>query len=164
MAIGVIWWLITAVNLNFHPYHVSVCDVEYNADARALQITHHIFLDDLEETLQKRYEGLLDIVNPSNLMERDRLVEEYVMQHFSVSVNGKPKEGSYLGHELEQDAILCYIEIAGIKKIKKISVNNSLLTEQFEDQTNLVHIKIQGETKSLKLMKGNASGEIVYEN
>ena len=116
MTIGVIWYLIIAGNLNFHPYHVSVCDVEYNADAKALQITHHIFLDDLEETLQKKHEGLLDIVNPSNQAERDRLIEEYVMEHFAVSINGKPKVGTYLGHELEKDAILCYIEVAGGKK------------------------------------------------
>ena len=147
-----------------HPYHVSVCDVEHDIETKALQITHHIFLDDLEQALRKKYNTTLDIVNPENIDDRDRQIENYVTENFVVEVNGKLKPGKYLGHEFEQDALYCYIEVEGVKKLKNISIKNSVLMEIFADQINLVHIKVDGKIKSLKLDKKNNTGQINYSN
>jgi hypothetical protein len=163
MVLGFIIWMIAGVN-SLHPFHVSVCDVEYDTESRALQITHHIFLDDLEEALKKKFDSKFDITNPQNEQERDRYVETYIMEHFAVVVNGKPQEGNYLGHELEEGAMYCYIEIEGVKKLKSLLVKNTLLTDTFDDQVNLVHVKVDGKIKSLKLDKKNFSGQLDYDN
>ena len=36
----------------FHPFHVSVSDIKYKEDQKAIQISTRIFLDDLELALR----------------------------------------------------------------------------------------------------------------
>ena len=162
MMTGAILWLLVTFNYNVHPFHISVCEIEHNADEKALQITHHIFLDDLEETLNERYNTWMDIINPKDRNERDRMVKAYVTSNFIVEVDGRQKGLIYLGHEIEEDAIYCYITVPGIKKMKKIKITNTILMEKFDDQVNLVHVQYQGEIKSMKLVKSNISDSIIY--
>lgn len=160
---GVIIWLLATCTYHEHPYHVSVCDVEYKAEQKVLQITHHIFLDDFEETLIEISGKPLDIINPKRRLERDKLIQDYVMSHFEIQVNGKIVEGIYLGHELEDDAIFIYIEIQGVKKIKEIKVTNTILMTKFEDQVNLVHINYRNKIRSMKLTRHQISDALTYE-
>ena len=162
MIISLVFNIVAFVG-TLHPFHVSVCDMEHNEKSKSLEITHHIFLDDLEEALRKKYDPVLDIVNPSDESKRDEMLKEYILEHFTVFVNGKLQDGRYLGHEIENDAMYCYIEIEGVKRLKSISVSNNILMEIFDDQVNLVHIKVEGKIRSLKLDKREFSGMIDYE-
>ena len=136
--------------------------MEHDAASRSLEITHHIFLDDLEEALRKVYDPKLDIVYPGDKEKRDEYIKNYIMEHFSVKINGKLMEPTYIGHEIEEDALYAYIEIKGVRKLNEILVRDNLLTELFDDQINLVHIKVDGKIRSLKLGKKNDSGQISY--
>ena len=40
----------------FHPFHVSVCDVDFNEETKSIQLSQRIFLDDFEQALNKKYE------------------------------------------------------------------------------------------------------------
>ncbi len=163
MMIGAIIWLLVTFNYNLHPFHVSVCEVEFSAKNKSLQITHHIFLDDLEEAL-KEYSGKpLDIINPKNQLERDRLIKNYIMENFSVKVNGKSTPGNYLGNEMEEDAMYCYIEIKGVKKIKELEITNTIMMSKFEDQVNLVHVNYLGKIRSLKLGRNYSTDRLTYD-
>lgn len=163
MMIGAIVWLLATFNYNIHPYHVSVCEIEFNEKNKALQITHHIFLDDLEETLTE-YGGVsMDIINPKSKIDRDNLIEKYILENFSLVVNGKLKEASYLGHELEDDALFSYIEYTGVKKIKEIKVTNTMMLSKFDDQINLVHVNYQDKVRSMKLTRFLRTDVLSYE-
>ena len=41
---------------------------------------------------------------------------------------------------------------------QELEVYNALLTDLFDDQQNVVHLKIKGQKKSFLLMKAKASG------
>jgi hypothetical protein len=146
-----------------HPFHVSVCDVEFNEKNHSLEISQRIFLDDLEEALRKKSGWTtLDVVSPSDKKRFDVLMKEFVLENLSVEVNNKPVKLSYLGHELESDAIWCYLEVTGVNNLSTIGVENSVLIDTFPDQVNLVHIKKDGKIRSLKLYRDNAKGSIDY--
>ena len=50
-----------------HPLHVSVCEIAYNQESKALEIIQRVFIDDLEmEIRMDRNEPELDIFMPSN--------------------------------------------------------------------------------------------------
>ena len=160
MIISLFLWSI--IGLNFHPFHVSVCEIDYDSESKSLEITHHLFLDDLEQALRRVYDPRLDIINPSDPEKRDQYVNDYIMKHFSVEVNGKATEAKFLGFELEQDALYGYVEIDGVKKLNDITVTNDIMTELFDDQINLVHIKVDNKIRSLKLGKKEVKGQISY--
>ncbi len=157
MMTGAIIWLLVTMNYNVHPFHISVCEIDHNAEDKTLQVTHHIFLDDLEEALNEKYNTRMDIINPKDRNERDRMIKAYVISNFILDVDGKQKGLNYLGHEIEEDAMYCYISVPGIKKIKNIKVTNTILMEKFDDQINLVHVQYEGEIKSMKLVKSRIS-------
>ena len=147
----------------FHPFHVSVCEVEHDEKTKAIQISERVFLDDLEETLNKVYNVRLDIVNPDNIQFRDSLVQDYIMSHLIITIDGKQKKRKYLGHEIEEDALWCYIEYYGVKKMKSLRITNTLFFEMYDDQNTLVHMKYKDVTKSKRLTPSNPTELFEFE-
>ncbi|MEQ9297741.1 MAG: hypothetical protein RIF33_04215 [Cyclobacteriaceae bacterium] len=146
-----------------HPFHISVLDMEYDEDSKAIEISCRIFLDDLEETLRAYSdEARLDIMDEASREKVHIELERYFREKVKISVNGKTAEMNYLGEEIDGDVMWCYIEIAKVKKLQSIEVENQLLLDSFDDQMNLVHMKAFGSTKSLKLYQFNEWGEITY--
>ena len=54
------------------------------------------------------------------------------------------------------------MEAIKVKKLKKIRVQNRILHELYDDQTNLVHVNNGNGIKSLKLDRGSDTDELVY--
>ncbi len=146
-----------------HPFHISVLDMEYDEDSKAIEISCRIFLDDLEETLRS-YTGddKLDIMAETSKETVHTALEQYFREKVKISVNGKEEEVTYLGEEMDGDVMWCYIEIPKVKKLQSIAIENQLLLDSFDDQMNLVHMKAFGSTKSLKLYQFNEWGEIQF--
>lgn len=146
-----------------HPFHVSVCEINYNEANKSLEITHRIFLDDLEETL-RIYSGnpKLDVLKESDAKEVNRLLALYFSERFTLKVNGANVVPNYLGEEREDDVMYCYIEVANVAPVKIIEVENKILLEIFSDQMNLIHIKAYGNTKSLRLKNNQEWGELKF--
>lgn len=156
-------FLILVSSLALHPFHVSVCDIEVNAENKSLEISQRIFLDDLENALRKTSGwSTLDIAHPSDQVKFDAILKNYVTSHLSISINGQVETLNYLGYEIEGDAMWCYVEITKVKKVKDIGVKSTILLDSFEDQMNLVHIKKDGETHSLRLNKSHEKDAIFY--
>lgn len=148
ISISIITFLISSL---FHPFHVSICEIELDTKTKALQISERVFLDDLEETLHKVYNVRLDVVSPENKHLRDSLIKDYILTHLIITIDGKQHKRAYLGHEIEKDVLWCYIEYYGVKKMKRLSITNTIFFEVYEDQNTLVHFKYNGITKSKRL-------------
>ena len=134
-----------------HPYHISVCDIVFDAETKALQVSQRVFLDDLEETLSEQFDLKVDVLNPPDKAFRDSLIQVYLFKHIDIEVDGKAKNRVYIGNEITEDGMWCYIEYTGVKKVKELKVRNTVFFDKFDDQANIVHFKYQGVTKSLKL-------------
>jgi hypothetical protein len=138
-----------------HPFHVSVCDVVINSEARSVQISQRIFLDDFELALNNSFDAGLIIDDQTMQAKRDSLIELYLAAHFEILVDDKKKEANYLGSEFEEDAIWCYIEIEGVRKVKSIQVKSTILYSEYDDQANIIHFKKGDFEKSVKLDEEN---------
>ena len=74
----------------FHPFHVSVTEIEHNAGDKTMEISCKIFTDDFESILAKNYKTKVDLINPPNKSAMDTLVKKYILSHLSIKANGKP--------------------------------------------------------------------------
>ena len=138
------------INL-LHPFHVSVCDVVVNSEARAIQISQRIFVDDFEQTLNNTYDLRL-IIDDENLKDRrDSLISLYLSSHLEFFVNDKKKTANYLGSEFEEDGIWCYVEIENVKKVKEVRITSKVLLDEFDDQANIIHFRHGDYERSVKL-------------
>lgn len=157
--------LLLIVNLWVHPFHVSVSDIKYKEDQKALQISTRIFLDDLELALQA-YSGRekLDIVEKSNWDFVDEQLEKYVLERLKLwDEKDRAYELNYVGAEIEDDVMWVYVEIEKVKKLEKVTIWNAILHEVWADQENLVHFRAFEDVQSARLYKGDDSEVFEWE-
>jgi|CXWL01.1.fsa_nt_gi hypothetical protein len=143
--------LLSARPVTPHPFHVSVVEIEHNAIAKTLEISCKIFTDDFEAVLAKNYKTKVDLVNSPNKSEMDTLVKKYLLSHLSLKAGGKELVLNYLGFENENEAAYGYIEAENAVSVNKLEITNSILFDKFDDQVNIIHVKVGGSRKSTKL-------------
>ncbi len=147
-----------------HPLHVSVTEIEMDEKDKALEITMRVFIDDAELTFRKELnQPELDILNLKNGLTLDQLMTDYLKDHFKISLEAKPQKIKYLGHEKEDEAFIFYSEVSAVKKWKTIQIQNNMMMEIHDDQSNLVHIRVKDKTKSMRLTNENPMDKIIFE-
>jgi hypothetical protein len=146
-----------------HPLHVSVTEIEMDEKNKRLEIMMRVFMDDLEVTLRNEYKKPeLDISNPLGLTV-DQMMEAYLNVHFKIMLDNKLVVTKYLGHEQEGDAFIFYAEVDNVKKWTTIHVQNDIITEVFNDQSNLVHVTWHETVRSLRLTKDHPADKLIFE-
>jgi hypothetical protein len=135
----------------FHPFHVSVTEIEHNAAEKSLEISCKIFTDDFETTLAANFKTKVDLTNQVNKAAMDSLVKKYLYSHLQLKVNGKPAQFGYVGFEVEKEAAYGYIEVSNVASLSKLDITNTIMYDKFDDQVNIMHVKYKGERKSTKL-------------
>ena len=143
-----------------HKFYLSVTNIDYSKEDNALQITSRIFIDDLENVLEKRYGVKTYLATAKESDKADFYIEKYLRTKLVVKTNGKNRSFVFLGKKYDNDLMICYLEIEEIdlSTIKNIEVENDILTDMFEDQQNILHYRINGTKKSFVLVKENNKG------
>lgn len=148
-----------------HPIHVTVTEIEYDEKSKALEIMMRVFTDDLETALrEKSNQPELDLLESKNGQAADQLISGYLRDHFKISLDQKIQNIKYLGHETEGDAFIFYLEVPDVKKWKTINIFNDILTDLYEDQSNLVHVMVKEEVKSLRLTRNTPADNLTFDN
>lgn len=145
-----------------HKFYVSVTEIEHNVEAQSLQVISRVFTDDFENVLKARYDSSLRLGHDIETAGAEALIKKYLDQKMKIAVDGKEVSLDYLGKEYDNDMIIFYIEVAGIKNIDQIRVENSVLMDLFEEQKNLIHVQVRGKTKSMVLVSGNERSSLKF--
>lgn len=146
-----------------HPLHISVTEITLDEKEKELEIMLRIFTDDLELAIRKtKNDVALNLLTPTNTTT-DKLAWEYLQPRFKLFVDGKIQSVKYLGHETDEDVIIFYIQVQPVKKFTTIAITNSIITESYEDQANLINMTVGNNTKSLRLMRDNPSGKLSFD-
>lgn len=136
-----------------HKFYVSLTEVKYNTDSERIEVSIRIFPDDLDQALLNR-EGIhTQLATELESPEADSLLELYLLDHFSLEVNDQLVKLEYLGKEPEADALWCYLESDRIEEPLDYLVYNSILTQTFMDQVNIVQVYQQKWNKGLMLSR-----------
>ncbi|TXH20437.1 MAG: hypothetical protein E6Q95_05740 [Chitinophagaceae bacterium] len=137
---------------NFHPYHVSATEIEFNPKNSTLEISIKIFIDDFENVLKKNYRQKIDLHKAELRSNMDQLIADYVNKHLFVISKNKKYNTQLFGWETNQEAIIIYASaIAPVFDKTNIEVVNTVLFDLFDDQMNIVHFFVDGKRISEKL-------------
>lgn len=123
-----------------------------------IQITTRIFIDDLNEALEKKYKQKVYIATEKEASQDVELMKKYFAEKFQMKVNGKLKPMNFLSKEVEENVVICYLSIKEISKIKTLEVENSIITEVHDQQQNIIQAKFNGEKHSLLLTSETTKG------
>jgi hypothetical protein len=159
---GFIQMLVVAWSM--HPMHVSVTEIEFDEKDKELEIVSRIFIDDFEKTLQSNLrQPELDILEPKNGLTVDQMASKYLADHIKLSLDNKAQKIEYLGHEREGEAFIFYFVVNKVKKWKTIQVLNNVIMETYDDQSNLVHVTVRENVKSLRLTRDKSADKLTFE-
>ena len=134
-----------------HPYHVGSVEINYNAKTKTFEISAKFFLDDLENSLNAKYNKTLHFGEEKSKAGLDQALENYFAEYFKLKSNNKFMKINYLGFEEDEESVNVYLESEATEMPKKVETAVSLLYSFFDDQMNIVHIIVNGERKSSKL-------------
>lgn len=153
--------IVTGFSAQAHDYHASITDVRYNPKTQSLEVAVKVFTDDLENALSRRSNSKIRY-NKSN--KHQQLLQEYVQTSLSFGLEkNKPLKYRFLGSEEETDAIWIYVEVpVNASGLQQLYVKNTILTELFSDQMNVVNITYKGKVNSVLLQKNDIEKKLMF--
>ena len=139
---------LTFVKVKAHPLHLSITNITY--ENGKLKISMKTFLDDWETAYFHYHGAEIDFMEEEN--RRVPWFENYLEDRFTIS-GGKGKKTEELSIDtivISEDAmhIEMYGELKG--KPKSLYIYNSLLTDIFPDQSNLVIFEFKEKETGIK--------------
>ncbi|WP_417886406.1 DUF6702 family protein [Zunongwangia sp.] len=143
----------TAFTRHAHKFYLSVTEIEYKPEKEDLQIVSRVFINDFQDVLEKRYGTEIRLSKEKEQGPVKQLIQKYLNTKFHISVDGKPIDIEYLGKKYEDDQLVLFLEGTHLKPFKKIAVTNAILTDLFDEQKNVINVKINDEVKSILLRK-----------
>ena len=149
-----------------HDYHVSKTNVRYVAERQQLQVEMQVFVEDLELAMQDAGAPPLELGTEAENPESERYLIAYLDKHFGIDWNGKPLPLRLVGWELEDDlhGLWIYLVAEDVGPAQEVRIQNSVLTEYYADQKNIVKLYAGEERLGTLLMgRGSEQGRIGVE-
>lgn len=150
-------FLVPLFAFTLHKYYISLCEIEYVEEQQSVQIILGLFIDDIEFTLNKDHNTKLNLGTKNEVTNIDTLYEEYLNNHFKIIINKELKSYQFIGKEYDDDIVRFYLEIPDIKQLNSIEIFNTNLIRDFEEQQNIIKIRVENLHKTFYLDKKNAN-------
>lgn len=129
-----------------HDFHVSRARIEYAADQQEWQISLHIFIDDLEEALEEKGAQELYLGTAKESAQADVYLERYLRTYFLLLDDEDELSWEWIGKETSEDltAFWIYLYVPNAAKMDRLTVQNKILLDRYDDQQNMVQVKGAG--------------------
>ncbi len=146
-----------------HDIHISKALIDYNESEKALQISLHIFLDDLEEILMNRGADKLFICTEKESKKAEKHIYQYLQDRFKLTVNQEAVQFDFIGKEPSEDllATWCYIEVTGVDQLDVLEVQSQILMDLYDDQVNIVNVNYPGKKQGYFLFNHDENKQSV---
>jgi hypothetical protein len=143
-------FLLPSLFSSVHDFHISRTEVNFDTASKDLQLSMHIYIDDLEDALSKTGVKDLHLCTPKESLNANIAIANYLNTKFVVTVDGKILQPTWIGKEASKDlqAVWCFQEISTSSAPKSITIKHNLLIEIFNDQKNMLEFTIDGKRKS----------------
>lgn len=147
LVLGIVFIVNTSFLTATHDFHTSLTEMRYNAKSKSFEISFRIFTDDLQKALSATNQNRKFVVENND--KNDAFVEAYIRKHF-IAINPKNQKFSfqYIGKEKEGEATWIYLEMPVNESFNGVKIQNDILLDMFEDQTNIINLFYQNQKKS----------------
>lgn len=141
-------FFVSLTSFGFHKFYVAIYQINYASEKQMLQITARVFVDDLNNALEKKYKKKFYLGAGTESPEDLAALKKYLAENFTMKVNGQSKAMSFLSKEMEGDVLICYLNIRDVAKLKSLEVHNTVLVGWESEQQNIAHFTILGAKES----------------
>lgn len=153
-----------------HDLHQSTGGAEYNPDTKRLEVSLTFFADDLELALIRFSERMISL-REAETEKADAVIQAYLNQTFVLTeADGAKAAFSWVGRELEkagsplgEERVTLYFELSLPSGLQGHTLTHSALHSCFEDQMNLLSLKVAGMKMELRFTKAQPSKALSTE-
>ena len=147
--------------VDLHAFHISKTDMTFKPAEKMLQLTMHLFIDDLEIALEKQGNKKLFVGTEREISNTNDLIFKYLQSNFKLKLNTKDAAYQWVGKEATSDkqALWVYLEIKNLKDLRNIFVENKVMTEVFNDQKNIVQVNVPSKKQGYFLLDRNKTSD-----
>ncbi len=125
-----------------------------------MTIAVKLFSDDLALALENRFRKKIDVEKINGEPEKG-IILDYITGELKVIINDEDTlKLGFSRTEENEGAIWIYFDATDTGKIRKLTIQNSLLVDMFHDQTNLVIVNASGEQNGYRFNYYNREQEI----
>lgn len=152
----------TLFSFSIHKYYIALTEIEFKEESKSVEMIMNVFIDDIESVIDKEYDINSQLSYKEEIKNVDYYFKTYLKKHFKISINDQSKNYQYIGKEYDGNIVYFYLEIKDISNITKLEIHNSLLVESFEQQQNIIKVKINKQRESLFLTKTKTNGLLIF--
>jgi hypothetical protein len=146
----------------FHPFFISVIDINHNEKEAIVEISVRTFTDDIEKMIAKEFNVKLDLAQASQKAKADALINQYIQKKIALSSNGTKLQLDYIGFEIQSESTWSYFEVKNVKQLKQLQVFCELLFGINPQQINIIHVKSAGQRKSFELTSPKNTTQFIF--
>lgn len=146
------------LSISGHKFYTAIFKIDFNENKKRIEVTTRIFVDDLNIAISKKYNRKMLLNSDKETEEDIAFLKKYLAEKMSLKVNGKQQTMRFLSKEVEENVLICYFNCDAITKIKSFEITNTVLTEIYEDQQNIVQLNINSKKQTLLLSADSTFG------
>ncbi|CAM1354794.1 DUF6702 family protein [Tenacibaculum insulae] len=158
----ILFFILPLFSFSVHKYYISLTEITYKEEQKAVQMIMNVFMDDIETAINKDYKVDLQLTTQKELKNVDELFFNYLKKHFKIKINNQEVTYNFIGKEYEGDIVYFYLEVENVISFKNIEIVNDVLIKHFPEQQNLIKASVKKERKSLFLDKKNDKGLLKF--
>ncbi len=150
---------------SLHDFHMSRLDLHYKSDQQSMQFSLFMFIDDFEATIKEHEDNVdLKLFTKKESTVADSLIYNYISKNLLINVDNNIKTMNYIGKEIDEkdlQGMWIYLEIDNQKTFESLDITNSILTDAFSDQRNIISVLVDSKRKGYHILdKKNNSQKI----
>ena len=140
-----------------HDFHISKTKIKYHESSQSWQISTHIFIDDLQEAILLKGVDISSIFDAQEAEYVDEAIYYYLLDNLLIEQNGRSLEFEWIGKELSEDlfAVWIYLEVPSSALYGDLRIDNNILVELFDDQSNITVLELPGRKKEYLTFYGS---------
>ena len=155
------------VNIQGHPLKLSLCQIEYASEEQQLTIELRLFLMDVNEALVFDPDNNeLGLGQPDEAPHAEGMLLGYLNCFFYIKANGKQLalkiKSMSLNGQGDDAALGLTFSYPSQEKITSLEIKNAVFTDLFFDQSNVVYVHFDDDSRSLMLNKKTPVHKLVY--
>lgn len=136
-----------------HNYHTSLTRIDFNQEAKSLEIEINLFNHDLEKVLETKNRKRVDLEKTKNI---DALLLDYINENFVIrDKDGIQKKLVWVGKEIKTDLTTVFVEVLKIENYEGLKLQNKIFFESFTEQLNLVTLHSENKKIDLIFKRGD---------
>ncbi len=147
-----------------HPVHVTFLSIDYVPENKSVSLFLKIYYDDflLDAGISQTDKPIQDSLRSENFLKG--LITRYTNEKVKISFNNQLFSANLDDYVLSDNELRVNFSIPVNRKISTVAVRNMIMTRLYNDQSNMVIVKVNDFEEGIKLTPDKTEQTFVISN